>query len=349
MNFRYARRVMVLLSLLLATAVANAEESPATEPSPAPDEVAMTNGSRILGTVTTVRDGVVTVETDFAGTLEIPVDMIDSVQTANPVVMQMADESVIEDQPLVINNDQLVVADVGPRALDELLIVNPEPWELGYGYNWTGLVSFAFAVERGNTKTDELDYRLDSVWRSDDDRYTLKSFGEVDKANDVKNADNWTILGKYDYFFDGPYYAGANISAESDEFADLDLRYYVGPYIGREFYTDPIFMLEAEIGLASVNEDFIVAEDQDYPGANWAFHISSNYLGGDSRLYIDQLGIWNLDETSDVIVNTTFGLGFPLLFGLEAAAEVRLDYDSGAVEGVEELDETYALRIGYAW
>jgi hypothetical protein len=107
--------------------------------------------------------------------------------------------------------------------------------------------------------------------------------------------------------------------------------------------------MEAELGLVYVNEDFIVAEDQDYPGANWNVHIKSNYLGGDSRLYLDHIGIWNLDETSDIILNTTFGLAFPLLFGLEGAAEVLLEYDSGAVEGVEELDETYKFRIGYTW
>ena len=56
-----------------------------------------------------------------------------------------------------------------------------------------------------------------------------------------------------------------------------------------------------------------------------------------------------VDETSDLILNTTFGLAFPLLFNLEAAAEILLEYDSGAVEGVEELDETYSFRIGYTW
>ena len=173
--------------------------------------------------------------------------------------------------------------------------------------------------------------------------------GEIDEANDVKSADNWTIQGKYDNFFSDHSYWGVQALAEQDEFADLDLRYLVGPYVGREFYTDPMFALSAEVGASYVNEDFITAEDQDYPGANWAFHLSSNYLGGDSRLYIDQWGVWNLDETSDVIVNTTFGLGFPLLFGLEAAAEILLEYDSGAVEGVEKLDETYNFRIGYSW
>jgi putative salt-induced outer membrane protein YdiY len=343
---------MVVLLGTLAITPLRAEDATPEEVVPA-DEILLTNGSRIIGTVTGARDGVVQVDTDFAGALEIPMDKIASLQTVEPVVMALADDSVIEAQALSVSEETLTVTDVSgaeqPMAVDQLLIVNPEPWEIGQGYNWSGLVSFAFAIQRGNTDTDELDYKLDTSWRSDDDRYILKMDGEIDEANGVKNADNWTIQGKYDNFFSDHSYWGLQALAEQDEFADLDLRYLVGPYIGREFYTDPLFALSAEVGLSYVNEDFATAEDQDYTGANWAFHISSDYLGGDSRLYIDQRGVWNLDETSDVIVNTAFGLGFPLLFGLEAAAEILLEYDSGAVEGVEELDETYNLRIGYSW
>ena len=49
------------------------------------------------------------------------------------------------------------------------------------------------------------------------------------------------------------------------------------------------------------------------------------------------------------MVNTTFGLSFPLLWSLEAAAEVLFEYDSGAVDDVDDLDETYKFRIGYTW
>ncbi len=48
----------------LAAAVAFALAAPATL---AADEIVLVDGSRVLGTVTGSRDGVVTVDTDFAG------------------------------------------------------------------------------------------------------------------------------------------------------------------------------------------------------------------------------------------------------------------------------------------
>ena len=343
------RTLAVGLALLLPLATgAWAQEEPA-----ATDEIELKNGSRVIGKVTGIRDGVVTVETDFAGALSVSLDQIITMTTSDPATLLLADESVIEEQGIEVRDSQLVVGEPGAPAetyaLDQLRIANPEPWELGQGYNATGLVSFAFAIERGNSDTDELDYKLESYWRSLRDRFTLKLDGEVDEANDQKNADNWLVQGKYDYFLSDVTYWGVNVSAEADEFKDLDLRYLIGPYIGRDFFTDPLFTLTGEVGASYVNEDFITAEDQDYTAANWYLRMTSNYLGGDSQLYFYQRGIWNMDQTSDVVIDTAVGLSFPLLWRLEAAAEVLWEYDSGAVEGVEELDETYRLRVGYSW
>ena len=341
-----ATAVMLILFLLSPFVAAQEEDAAA----PPPDRIVLKNGSTILGTITATRDGIVSVDTDFAGSLEVAQDQILALETAEPAVLQLADGKVLDAQPIVVRDQEIVDSSSGQSfALADLAVVNPEPYELGIGYQWSGLVNFSMVMERGNSDTDELDYKLETQWLSDDDRFTVRLNGEIDEANDTEIADNWSIIGKYDYFLDGPWYVGGNVAAESDDFADLDLRYYAGPYVGRNFFDTELLFLEAELGLAYVNEDFIVAEDQEYPGANWEVHFSSNYLGGDSRLYVDHIGIWNLDETSDIILNTTFGLAFPLLFNLEAAAEVLIEYDSGAVENVEDLDETYSFRIGYTW
>lgn len=142
---------------------------------------------------------------------------------------------------------------------------------------------------------------------------------------------------------------GVNASVEQDTFADLDLRYYLGPYLGRQFYEKPLFTLSGEAGLVVVNEDFILADDQDYLGANWTLDASSDYLGDDSRLYLKHTGILNLDDTENVVLNLTMGLSFPLLLSIEGAAEVLLTYDSAVPSELDELDQSYRFRIGYSW
>jgi putative salt-induced outer membrane protein YdiY len=335
------------IALGLAAAV-SAEEAVVHQ-----DEIVLKSGSRIVGTVTGSRDGVVSIETDFAGSLDISLDKIASAKTSGAVVIQLADETVLPEQPLLIQDEQLVIAtQTSPAetyALEDMLLVNPEPWELGQGYRWKGVASVAASAQRGNTDTDELDYSLESVWRSKRDRYTLRYNGENDKTNGETTVEQWYAQGKYDYFFDGPVYGGLQGSAEHDKFTDLDLRWLIGPYLGRQFYEDPAFTLSAELGASYVEEDFIEAEDKEYAAGNWAVNATSDYLGGDSRLYLDHRGIVSMEDASDYILNTIFGLAFPLLWGFEAAAEVQLDYDNGAVEDVDKLDQTYRFRVGYTW
>jgi hypothetical protein len=320
---------------------------------PGQDQIQLKDGSTIIGKVTGARDGSVTIDTAYTGTLVIAMENVLALQTREDVVIQLADSTVVADQPLRVQQEQLViadqVADEQTYALSDLLLVNPEPWELGKGYKWTGLASAAMVAERGNTDSDELDFAIESVWRSLRDRYTFRFTSELDETNGEKTTEKWYSQGKYDYFLEGPDYTGLQLVAEHDKFTDLDLRVLVGPFLGRQFYEEPVFTLSGEVGVAWVDEDYIKAEDQDYASATWASDASSDYLGGDSRLYFRNRGVWNLEETSDYIVNTTLGLAFPLLWNFEAAAELVLDYDSGAVDDVDELDQTYRFRLGYSW
>ena len=104
-----------------------------------------------------------------------------------------------------------------------------------------------------------------------------------------------------------------------------------------------------EFGLAYVSEDFNIADDQHYPATTWSIDASSDILGEKTRLYLKQFGLWNLEDRSDLVVDTTLGIAVPLIWNFEAAAEALLEYDSGAVQDVQETDQTYRLRIGYNW
>ena len=342
MNSGILRRATACVALLLAAV---------TQSTFAADRIQLRDGSVVFGTFKDADGGKVTIETAFAGTLEIDQAEIIGMAVDSDLVLQMDDGAVLEAAGLKVDGERMDIpsSSTGTYALGDLTRINPEPWELGIGYNFTGLASIAFNSQRGNTELDELDYRLETRWESLRDRFRVDAFGEVDESQGVKNAENWTVRARYDRIQTGDWYWGGGASAEADTFADLDLRATIGPYIGRKFFTDPIFELEAETGLAYIDEDFATAEDRDYIGSTWDVHIRSNYLGGDSRLYLDHKGIWNLDEAENIVLNTTLGIAFPLLKGIEGAAEVVWDINTGAVEGTEEVDETYRLRLGYSW
>ena len=67
------------------------------------------------------------------------------------------------------------------------------------------------------------------------------------------------------------------------------------------------------------------------------------------QVYHKQIGFWNLDSTSDVVWDTWTGLRFPLVYGLVASTELKVEYDGGAPDDTDDVDTTYTFKLGYAW
>ena len=319
------------------------------------DRVVLINGSTILGHVTDIKNGKVSVKTEFAGTLKISIEQIKTLDTSNPVVVKLSDGSITDNVLIHLEDGKPSLQKVDSEnvsqaiELDTIDVINPEPWQIGLAYKHEGGASLALVQQRGNSDTDQLDYRIDAKWTGDDDRFNLLAEGELDESEGRKNAENWTVSLKYDRFTDTTAYYGVNSSVKQDEFADLDLRFYVGPYYGQQFFDTDQFTLSAELGLTYVRENFIQADDQSYPGANWTLDIGSDWLGNDTQLYLKQQGIWDLDNLDDLIIDTRIGLTIPLLMNVQAAAEYSLEYDSGAPEGIDEIDQSIKVRFGYRW
>jgi putative salt-induced outer membrane protein YdiY len=349
----HAPVLSLLMTVACATLACAALTSAAAAGTTTPDRVQLKDGSVLFGTVVDADDGKVIMKTAFAEAVKIPQAMIESLRTETPMRLQFADGRVLESSPIVVRDEQLFLGrgeEEASYSFADLVRVNPEPWELGEGYRWTGLASAGLSLAQGNTENSELDYKAESTWTGLHDRFSLSLIGEYDEVNGRKNAQNWIARGKYDQFLNGsPWYTGANLSFEQDEFADTELRSYVGPYLGRKVFTDPLLTLEAEGGIAYVWEEFFVAEDNDYPAATWTLTASSDYLGDNTRLYFNQTGLWGFTDEGDVLLNSTAGLSFPLILNIEGSAEVIWKYDLGAVENVEKLDQTYRFRLGYRW
>lgn len=334
--------------------------------------VYLADGSVLVGEVTAIRDGEVTIKTTFTDAeIKVPVALVQAFDRSAPTDLLLVDEDTLALETLTVREGQ-VQLDGKVISLGDIDIMNPEAWEEGEGFNWTGDTSAALAVARGNTDTNELDVSVNTVVETLRDRYTFN--GNIDRDDTANSdgtrtdtADKWKLLGKYDYFLrNDRNYVGFNLGLESDALAEVDLRTYAGPYFGRVLLDNDLINLDGELGVVYVSTKYIRPQDgddaciaafednpdlcrfdkQDYGAVNWNLTGESSILGGDSRLYLRHVGIVGVEGGDEVLIKTTAGLAFPLLFGFQAAAEFSFDYD-GSLE--QEIDQKYSFRVGYAW
>ena len=208
---------------------------------------------------------------------------------------------------------------------------------------------FALELQSGNTDKQEIDFDLNSVWRQSEVRYTLRASGELDEANETITSDDYTVSAKSDRFLSDTTYAGANLYFEADKFAHLQRRSMFSVYYGKQWYSKPQLRFSTEPGLAFVSESRTELDQQSYFAFSWNADMHSTYLGPNTDSYLNQVGVWNMEDTSDIVINTRIGIKMPVRHKITVNTELKLEYDSGAPADVEELDQTFTIGFGYRW
>lgn len=348
---RLARRdwgLLVQLGLLALTFGLAAAEAGA-------DEIIMRDGSRLLGKVVKRENGTLDFATTYAGTIKIQWNEIAEITSKKPMEFLLKDDSTVTGTHVTNNVDDLIVAGEsgqGPPITlpqDTVTLINPEAWRKGEGYKLSGRANLAFSKQRGNTDKDELDIDGALTWRRKNDRFQAFAELERDRNDNKKTTDKWKAEGAYNYFVTRQWYWGGFGRWEHDQFADLDLRTSVGPLVGYQWFESKKMNLSTSTGISYVNEDFYNESDDDYVALPWNIDFDRYLFGEFMQFYHKQTGFWNLEHTNDVVWDTWTGLRFPMVLGLVASTELKVEYDSGAAATAKDLDTTYLLKLGYQW
>jgi len=367
----HAIALFALLILPMSSPGWSDSDLPEASESPAPARIELVDQSVVYGEITDIRDGELYVATEWMGDVTIELSSILHLESDQDIELLTTEQDKLALSSLMVVDGEVVLDDADNVALDQLDVANPEEWEQGHGYHITGRVTSAIEYNRGNTETDKLNLDAETILESLRDRITLRADYEEssafvvdtndngdpvldDDGNVMKTsqptADNWRVEGKYDYFLSDPRnYLGSNVGFRSNVFADIDRRSYASAYFGRKLLTRDTLTFDAELGFAYVDTDFVVTEDDSYTGVTINLTGEAQLFDSRVTLYFRQANIINTSSTEKSIYRTAVGLRFPLFLGLEAAAEATADYDGGAADGKEKLDETLKFRIGYTW
>ena len=360
-----------LITLLFSTSsLSDRDLSEASESQP-PARIELLDQSIIYGEIADIHDGELYVKTEWMGDVTIALSSILYLESDQDIELLTTEQETLALSSLMVVDGEVVLKDADNLALDQLDVANPEEWEEGHGYRITGRVASAIEYSRGNTETDKLNLDAETILESLRDRITLRADYEEssalvvdigdgddstldDDSNAMKTsqptADNWRVEGKYDYFLADPRsYLGLNVGLHADQFADMDRRTYASVYYGRKILSRDTRTFDAELGVSYVDTDFEGSDDESYTGLNINLTGEMQLFDSLVTLYLRQVNIINLSSAEKSIYRTKVGLRFPLFLGLEAAAEASADYDGGAADGKEKLDETLKFRIGYTW
>jgi len=319
------------------------------------DTVKLKNGDVLTGKVVSVLGGKVVLLTDAAGEIKIDVAQVESLSTDAPITVALPGGATFSGKAAMGAGGNITVEGegVGPQsvALATAEINKPAkpPRE------WTGSIVGAATFTRGNTYTNTVSIDVDAENRGEIDRLTFLAFyragRQKDQATGITSTSERRVgLGlKYDYFFAEKAYWYANINAEKNAVAAIDLRFVAGAGVGWQFIEDDSTKLSAEAGASWFVENYSDATPTvDDMAARAALHFDHKF--NDVHSMFDDTEVLKVfNGPRDYLVRTKGGFRQAFTPSFFSQEWVEYYWDSTPATGKKRQDVTYYLGIGWTF
>lgn len=342
--------VVVLLAVGLRSALA--------------DEVLMRDGSKLVGTIERAAEGKLTLVTDFAGKLELPLDKISAIQSAEPLHVEFAsgDRLVGVVQPDAAGASAVLKSDVGDVPVNSEKVkyiwrqgaespevvamrVDAEKQIEALKPDWTVKLEAGGNMTEGNTETLDAQGRFDIIRKTDADLLNFYLAAVYSEQDDNRTKNEYRGGGKYEREITERWFWYARTELEFDEFENLDLRATAAAGAGYYWIRKPEHELKTRLGGGYRHEAYDDGRSEDDAIVD---------LGLDYRLQIVKFAEFTHSTTysPDIEDTDNYRLDFDTALALPLKDDrwkfkvgMRNEYNSQPSPGLERLDNTYYANI----
>ena len=364
---------MALLSLELlfpqgsrSALFAEPETVPAAQtPASPPDVLTLKDGSKVVGKITSMESGDLTVKTAFGGDIKVKWAEIETVESKTNQKLMLSDGSLLVGSLESDGQGNVLVTTetaAGPVTvpLESVQGVNPPPKkEVVYKAN----INAGGSISDGNTRNKTLSMNADFVATAKRNRLTLRGNTNYTEANEGLTGRNSYGAVKYDFFLNERFYLFIGAFLEGDEFQDLKLRSALSSGLGYQWFKEgdheaELFKdleLYTEAGLAYFNEDFdpvssLVGPDPDdaYTSGRWAARLDWPVSPDRITVFHFHEGFPGLENADDLFIRSEQGLRLTIIDNFVATMQVNWRWDNTPSPGNRRSDTLYLFTLGYA-
>lgn len=320
------------------------------------DEIHLKDGSKLVGTVTRIAGGKVTLKTDFAGDITVDAEKVKGITTTEPLNVQLesGDVAVAKLQYDAAAGTQSVQGDVvgsKPVELKQVTSSWPkgeeDPTIVAQRAKWKVRLELGLNGQTGNSEILNFNGGLTIKREAPGDRLTLYGLGRYSRDNGVRSANE--IIGGANWEVDltDRLYWYLKGELEHDEFEALDLRATVttglGYFVIREKESD--WKIRGGIGYQHETFDTGESDDQAIIDLGWDYRRDfAPFLQFVHSLTVNP----SLEDIKDVRVVMTNAVEIPLepSKNWKLRLGIKHQYDAEPEPGVEKLDTFYFANVG---
>ncbi len=243
--------------------------------------------------------------------------------------------SATSDQPIVENNSLL------PYAISFAEDGAQEA-------NWVGSVLLSLVDTRGNTKNQSAALDVNAVLLQGTNRHTAKAYWLYSDNEGVLTERKAGASWQYDYLAGEDYYYTTSAALETDDRADLDLRYRLGAGFGYDVVKGDATQFSVEAGLNYISESFSDGSDNSVVAVNLGYDL--DYAINDKAKFTQSFDIYPaIDDLKDVYARLESRITHRLSGTMEAAISSVFDWDNTPAAGAERRDHRLMISLGWSF
>lgn len=318
------------------------------------DVVDTRSGAHLLGKITKIDEGEITLDTDYAGKLVIKQSEVVSFATDHPVAVRLASGTRFDGQVSSGPNGALQIAGADGTITTNVGKV-AATWTAGavdpaLDRHWTYEASVDIAGKSGNK--EQLGTAAEARATLKTIKDTLQFYTSYNRqiSNDEKSADQLKIGTDYQNNFAGLYSWYARDEGGFDRVKDIDLFNIAAAGLGRDFIKEPKRTLTGRLGLSFRYENYKNPATSDVKSLGLDLALNNDMEFGDSKLVNRLAYDPSFDDFGNYRVTHESYFQIPLT---SPAWKLRLgvsnDYNSKPGPGIKKLDTAYFTRLVLNW
>jgi putative salt-induced outer membrane protein YdiY len=314
------------------------------------DVIVFKNGDQLQGTIVSMVDGVLSIDSAIAGRVQVPMSLVTTFRTEAPAQVVLDDGTTVQQKIEQGEPGEIAVAPGGTLVPQELEVekirkINPPPEGL-----WSGQAKGSVDINSGNTEKEEYDAELAVSRETSKNLVKFWAVYEGDKSGQGSEE----ITTKREMHYGARYqqvltprnfwYTQSVVDREAQ--ANLDLRLRLSGGLGRRLVDTEKWQLTVEGGPAWISENFSdgATDDQSYLAGRLAWNALRRI---NPRLELFHTADWypSLESSKDHLIEFTGGARTRLTQRLSLEGKVIWDYDTTPSEERERQDTEYLLSL----
>lgn len=320
------------------------------------DVVETKNGSRLVGKLTKIDAGVVTLVTEYAGSVSIKQSEILSLATEAPVAIRLASGTRLDGKVSAADGKLQITGADGAltTSVDKIAASwaagGKDPAVAALERGWAYEAAVDVSGKTGNKEQLGTGFSLRATLAGAQD--TLQFYTAYDRqvSDGVKSADQFKAGVDYANNFSGVKSWYVRNEGGFDRVKDIELYDVAAAGLGYDFIKAPKHTLTGRAGFSFRYAGYKNPRTEDVKSAGLDFGISHRLQLTNSVLVNRLSYVPTFEDFSNYVATHESSLELPL-----AATQWKLrigvanDYNSRTGRGVERLDTTYFTRLVLNW